>query len=174
MSDNTDPSPPGSASAAKSGENAIDKKKKNIEANKVQNSWKKFLISLFHLFLITIIASFIAVNLLFIRNIPAELFYPSNPCMPPYMSRIPPECDESIDMRYFNDDTDRIKQRSMYKRCVPSAFKVRWHEGLPPDIIKFLEGIQSITKKKQSFEYAQIANANKTYWEQSAMYASIM
>ena len=40
-------------------------------------------------------------------------------------------CDESIDIRYFNDDTDRIKQRSMYKRCVPSAFKVRWHEGLP-------------------------------------------
>ena len=28
MSDNTDPSPPGSAAAAESGENAIDKKKK--------------------------------------------------------------------------------------------------------------------------------------------------
>ena len=38
---------------------------------------------------------------LFCGVIPAEVIFPTVACLPPYMSRTPPDCDEAIDGKIF-------------------------------------------------------------------------
>ncbi len=138
----------------------------------MKKSWIEYAKSLLILLITVIICSFLALNLIFVGYVPAEVIFPTNPCMPPYMSRIPPECEESIDFRFENDQVQKANQKSLFKRCLPSAFRKRWDEGLSPELVKLLDDVQFASKKRQSFEYTTITARNRK-WDASGIWNRI-
>ena len=132
--------------------NPIDQKK--AEKLKIMgNSVKEFLKSVLILFITVIICTYVALNIIFSGYLPAEIIFPTSPCMPPYMSNDPAKCHRSYDLTSPNNIIDRKDEEALFSKCKSNQFSKRWEKGKSLQSKKIINKVQMSNKKYQSWEY---------------------
>lgn len=132
--------------------NPIDQKK--AEKLKIMgNSMKEFLKAVLILFITVIICTYVALNIIFTGYLPAEVIFPTSPCMPPYMSNDPAKCHRSYDLTSPNSIIDRKEEEALFSKCKSNQFSKRWEKGKSLQSKKIINKVQMSNKKYQSWEY---------------------
>ncbi len=132
--------------------NPIDKKKS--EKLKIMgNSIKEYLKTVLILFITVAICTYLALNIIFTGYLPAEVIFPTSPCMPPYMSNDPAKCHRSYNLTSPNNKIDMENEKALYAKCRSNEFSKKWLDKKSAKSRELIDSIQMTRHKHQHIEY---------------------